>query len=76
MDERTFWVRIWQTIIVGVVLILFNFSGCAIHKNIKITELIKDGHDPIKVRFALRGYPSVFEKSKTLLIDNKQYTDE
>ena len=67
MDERTFWVRIWQTIIAGTVLILFSFSGCTIHKNIKISELIRDGYDPVRAKIALNWQSSKSETITALL---------
>ena len=62
----------------GIVLIIFGLSGCTMHRNIKLAEIIMDGHDPIIARMALNsGTTSSLEYITALLsINKKQDTDE
>ena len=53
-----YWLKLWQTITIGTVLIVMCMSGCRIHENNKIAEAIKGGGDPVKVRFAYTSQPT------------------
>jgi len=71
MDERTFWVRIWQTITIGAVILGLGMSGCTMHRHMKLTEIIMNGHDPIRAGIALDGQSTSTEAITALLSDNK-----
>lgn len=55
MEESTFWLRLWQSIIAGVVLIALCIGGCSSYQATKISEAIASGVDPISAGCAIRG---------------------
>lgn len=55
MEENTFWLRLWQSGAVALVLIVLTFAGCQARQSTAIERLVKDGADPIKAACAIQG---------------------
>lgn len=55
MPENIFWLRLWQSVIVGLCVVVACISGCVAHSNNTIEALVKSGADPIKANCAVYG---------------------
>lgn len=53
MDENKFWLRIWQSVIAGVCVLVATMAGCSSYKTSQAADLIRGGVDPLKVGCAL-----------------------
>lgn len=67
MDTNTFWLKIWQTIITGMVVIAMTIGGCTVHQNDKVAEAIKGGATPERARIAFSSQVSEAEKIAAIL---------
>ena len=59
MEENTFWLRLWQSVSVALVLVVLTIAGCNARQATAIERLVKDGADPIKAACAIQGSGSV-----------------
>lgn len=55
MSDEAFWLKIWQSIIIGIVCIAATIGGCTAHGDYLVERAIAGGADPIKVQCALRA---------------------
>lgn len=53
MEENTFWLRLWQSVVAGICVLVATLAGCTSYKVSQAAELIQKGADPIKVGCAL-----------------------
>ena len=54
-NEQKFWVSIWSIVSITLVGLVLTISSCTISQNGKITDLIKNGTDPIAARCSIVG---------------------
>jgi hypothetical protein len=57
-SDDTFWLKLWQAIIGGVVMVAAVVGGCTAHSNQLTAEAIRGGADPIRVQCALSANPN------------------
>lgn len=55
MEENAFWLRLWQSGAVALVLIVLTVAGCNARQVTAIERLVKDGADPVKAACAIQG---------------------
>lgn len=55
MDDNKFWLRIWQTVAVAIVLVAAGPSACTAYESKRIADAIEAGADPIDARCGIAG---------------------
>jgi len=53
--EEKFWYKLWQSVIVGLVLVIMSLSPCNMYEKNRIADALKAGVDPVEARMALSG---------------------
>lgn len=55
MDDNTYWLSIWRLAAAVAATIALTIGGCTSHRQYRIAEAIKAGHDPQAVRCAVEA---------------------
>lgn len=55
MEENTFWLRLWQSLSVALVLVVLTVAGCNARQVTAIEKLVNGGADPVKAACAIQG---------------------
>lgn len=55
MEDNKYWVIIWKLVAASFIILTITVGACTIHQQIKITELVAGGADPIKAQCAIYG---------------------
>ena len=55
MSEEKFWLRLWQSCIAGVVLMIVAIGGCTAHSNSLVAEMVANGANPIDANCSIWG---------------------
>lgn len=53
-----FWLRLWQSVTVGVVVIALTIGAVTVNTDRMVTEMVKGGADPVAAKCAVDGSAS------------------
>ena len=51
-SEDIFWIKIWQVLTIGTVIVILGISGCTMHSNSLTAKAIKNGANPVEAGIA------------------------
>jgi len=71
MGDNKFWLRLWQSVIFGSVIVAISTSGCTMHQNVRIGEAIKNGASPIQAKLAFGSNTNMTETITALLTEGR-----
>lgn len=55
MENNEYWIRFWKVIGVTFSVLVLNITGCVIHRNERITEMVMEGIPPIEASCAVNS---------------------
>jgi len=70
--ESKFWLRVWQSVILGFVAFIISLSSCNMYEKKQIADVIKTGVDPIEARMALSGQDTTTVQMITKILSEQK----
>lgn len=67
MEENVFWLRLWQSLFIAVMVVALGIGGCTMHQNSKVMKAIESGVSPERARIAFSSQVTESEKIAAIL---------
>jgi hypothetical protein len=70
-DDQKFWYSIWRLFAVLICVLAVSAAGCTMHSKNKLSEMVKNGVDPIIASCAMGGAGSLTSNLCVQIIASK-----